>query len=112
MRDELDGARPGPDHRDPLPPKVIRVIPASGVEAVALEPALEAGTGGLVKLSGGYDHGVGLPGAAVGASQRPPVGVVPLAAGDVDAGHDRPVDAVLARHRLQIAQDLVPGRAD
>jgi hypothetical protein len=85
------------------------------VERAAGE-ALAVGDGrehGAVQLAGGQHDRIGVVGQAVarGLDRPDGAGVVPPARGDLGVGHDEPVDAVLARDRPQVAQDLVLGRA-
>src|SRR5437588_1751526 len=85
------------------------------MEAVALEliRALQAWDRGLVQLPGGEDQRVGLPASPVGAGDRPAPGVlVPATRAHVGVRNDQPVHPLVTRHLLQIAEDLLLGRAE
>src|SRR5947209_18245257 len=61
LGDELHGARPGADHRNPLAPQVDAVVPTGRVEGRSLEAVapFDVRVVGSVQLTDGAEHRVG-----------------------------------------------------
>ena len=110
LRDELDGARRVADHRDALAGEIVRVVPASRVEALAPEPleARDRRDRRPVQLPDGAHQHVG---RRLGTARRAdaPGGrvVVPARPGDLRPEADVAEDVVLPRAMIHVVPDLL-----
>ena len=111
--DDLDAARPGPDHADPFPVESDRVVPTSRVDECALErlDAVDGGRPGLGEHAGGEDDDLAAHRSpVVGADGPVPVVLGPLSGRRPSAGSQvRPHPAVIGAP-LEVLEDLGASR--
>jgi hypothetical protein len=105
---DLDRRRTGADDCDALAGEVVVVVPARGVEDLALEglDALDLGEPGLRQAAGPADHDVGGEGAGAGRHLPDTVLLVPARVLDRDAEVEPVEDARLPGDVLEVGLDL------
>src|SRR5690606_38101162 len=110
LRDELNRARPGSDHRDALAVQVVVVIPVRGVESLALETfdAIQMGDVRNVQRSHSADQKAPLIAAALRVLDRPDTfGRVPLRADHFPPEADESPQTVLVDQTLEVVEDFL-----
>ena len=109
LRDELNRARPGADHRDPAAAQVLIVVPVGRVEDAALEllDPVDRGEGRVGQLPAGGDDGLELVLVAGRCAHRPDAGVrVEVGALDLGLELDVRSQAEVVGELVEVVEDV------